>query len=98
MRHERDDPEGGWEKDARFCWREDGVRVRIFRDGDKILYRWEGRSIKGKDRASRWEYKFTLIRGTGKYEGIKEEATSSGYSTTPMQKAPNQAYEDWSWK
>jgi len=36
MRHERDDPEGGWKKDERFCWREDSVSVRIYPDGECI--------------------------------------------------------------
>jgi hypothetical protein len=43
----------------------------------------ESRSIKGKDWASTWETKFTLLRGTGKYEGIKEKGTSSSHTIAP---------------
>ncbi len=67
-----------------------GYAVGTDRDGDKIYHRWESRSTKGKDWASIWETKFTFVRGTGKYEGIKEKGTSSSHTI-----APNQAYEDW---
>ncbi len=60
------------------------------RDGDKIYYRIEGRRIKGKYWASTWEGKYIILRGTGKYEGIKGEGTESLYAI-----APKQMYEDW---
>jgi hypothetical protein len=65
------------------------------RDGDKVLHRWEGRAKKGKDWGSGWGNKFTLLRGTGKYEGIRVEGTTSVHYATPLQKAPKQGYEDW---
>jgi hypothetical protein len=60
------------------------------RDGDKIYFRGEGRRIKGKFWAAVWEGRFTILRGTGKYEGIKGKGTASSY---PI--APKQAYTDW---
>ncbi len=60
------------------------------RDGDKIYYRGEGRRMKGKYWASTWEGRLTILRGTGKYEGIKGKGTASSY---PI--APKQAYSDW---
>jgi hypothetical protein len=60
------------------------------RDGDKIYYRSEIRRLKGKFREGAWEVKSIILRGTGKYEGIKGEGTSSAYEIAPMQ-----LYEDW---
>ena len=55
-----------------------------------MYYRWEARRTKGKLWASTWEGKITILRGTGKYEGIKGEGTASFYVI-----APKQVYEDW---
>jgi hypothetical protein len=67
-----------------------GYQESTDRDGDKIYYRFEARRIKGKYWGSQWEGKFTILRGTGKYEGIKGEGTSSTYVIAPMQQ-----YSDW---
>jgi TolB-like protein len=67
-----------------------GYTVGTDRDGDKIIHQWESKPIKGKYWASTWNTKFTFLRGTGKYEGIKVGGTSSTHNI-----APNQAYEDW---
>ena len=60
------------------------------RDGDKIYYRGEGTRLKGKFWTSVWEGKTTILRGTGKYEGIKGEERWSSYLIAPMQH-----YSDW---
>jgi hypothetical protein len=67
-----------------------GYTVGTDRDGDKIYHQWESKPIKGKYGASIWKTKFILLRGTGKYEGIKEGGTAITHTI-----APNQAYEDW---
>jgi hypothetical protein len=55
------------------------------RDGDKIYYRWEGTRIKGKLWGSQWEGKYTILRGTGKYEGIQGKGTWTYHNPAPMQ-------------
>ncbi|MGD0623149.1 MAG: hypothetical protein ABSB32_00350 [Thermodesulfobacteriota bacterium] len=60
------------------------------RDGDKIYYRWEARRIKGKLWGSEYEGQSTILRGTGKYEGIQGKGTYSLYLIAPMQ-----SYTDW---
>ena len=67
-----------------------GYQESTDRDGNKIYYRFEGRRLKGKLWGSVWEGKSTILRGTGKYEGIKGEGTFSMYTTAPMQ-----SYTDW---
>ena len=67
-----------------------GYQESTDRDGNKIYYRTEGRRIKGKFWASVWEGKSTILRGTGKYEGIRGEGTFSSYPIAPMQH-----YVDW---
>ncbi len=71
------------------CWNR-RTSVGTDPDGDKIYHRYESKLIKGKW-ARTWNTKFGFLRGTGKYEGIKEGGgTSSTYHV-----APNQSYEDW---
>ncbi|MFH0871303.1 MAG: hypothetical protein V1878_02250 [bacterium] len=60
------------------------------RDGDKLYYRSEGKRMKGKLWASYWEGEYTIVRGTGKWEGIKGRGNWSMYPTAPMQ-----SYTDW---
>ena len=67
-----------------------GYQESTDRDGDKIYFRYEGRRLKGKLWGSAWEGKSTILRGTGKYEGIKGEGTWSSYLIAPMQQ-----YTDW---
>jgi len=55
------------------------------RDGDKIYWAWEAKVVKGV-----WSGPITVIRGTGKFEGLKGKATWISY-----QVAPNQNYCDW---
>jgi hypothetical protein len=67
-----------------------GYQESTDRDGDKVYSRWEGRRVKGKYWGSQWDGKSTILRGTGKYEGIKGEGTYSVYNIAPMQ-----GYTDW---
>jgi hypothetical protein len=62
-----------------------GYREITDRDGDKIYYRWEGTRIKGKLWGSQWDGKSTILRGTGKYEGIQGKGTWSYHNPAPMQ-------------
>ncbi len=62
-----------------------GVIECTDRDGDKIYWTWEGKAVKGL-----WSGPMTVVRGTGKFEGLKGKAT---WSTVPV--APNQSYVDW---
>jgi len=63
------------------------------RDGDKIYWRDEAKRLKGKIWASYWEAEITILKGTGKYEGIKGKGTASAY---PI--APKQFYADAEWE
>jgi len=67
-----------------------GYQEATDREGDKIYYRWEGKRIKGKLWGSLWECKLTILRGTGKYEGIRGRGAYSMYPIAPMQ-----SYTDW---
>lgn len=67
-----------------------GYQESTDRDGDKIYYRFEGSRLKGKFWTSVWRGKTIILRGTGKYEGIKGEGTWSSYMIAPMQH-----YSDW---
>jgi hypothetical protein len=67
-----------------------GYEESTDRDGNKIYYRFEGSFLKGKFWGSYWEGKSTILRGTGKYEGIKGEAKWSSYAIAPMQ-----SFSDW---
>ncbi len=67
-----------------------GYQESTDRDGNKIYYRFEGSRLKGKFGGSVWEGKSTILRGTGKYEGIKGEGTWSSYM-----KSSTQFYSDW---
>jgi hypothetical protein len=51
------------------------------RDGDKFFTKWEGKST-GE---ATWEGEYTVLKGTGKYEGIKGKGTWSLQSVAPMQ-------------
>ena len=55
------------------------------RDGDKIYYTWEGKRLRGELWASYWEIKSTIVKGSGKYEGIKGKSTGSLYPVKGMQ-------------
>jgi len=55
------------------------------RDGDKYYLRSEGKRMKGKYWASYWEGEYTIVKGTGKYEGIQGKGTFSFYNPGPMQ-------------
>ena len=62
-----------------------GYTERTDRDGHKTLYSFEGKL--GKVKASGTA---VIVRGTGKYEGIKGKATWDSYAV-----APNQNYTNW---
>ena len=55
------------------------------RDGDKIYWTWETKVVKGL-----WSGPWTVLRGTGKFEGLKGKGTWSNVNV-----APNQDYVDW---
>jgi len=55
------------------------------RDGAKYYYRSEGKRLRGELWASYWEGETIIVKGTGRYEGIKGKATWSLYPISPMQ-------------
>ena len=63
-----------------------GYMVVTDRDGDKYYMTWKN---KVKSPPS-WEGEITIVKGTGKYEGIHGKGTFVSY---PM--APTQYYADW---
>jgi hypothetical protein len=62
-----------------------GVNEWTDRDGDKIYWAWEGKGTK-----EFWSGPITIVRGTGKFQGLKGHAIWTYYGV-----APNQAYADW---
>ena len=63
-----------------------GYTVSIDKDGDKRYSKWEGESVA----ESHWKGKWTFVKGTGKYEGIKGGGTFSSFTL-----APGQSYSEW---
>ena len=89
---------GGWLDETQGVWESNpkmdigsgyGYVVGTDRDGDKIYIRWEGKKDKG-DPHSRGTG--TIIKGTGKWEGIQGRGTF--VSTTV---APGEGYTDSEW-
>jgi len=66
-----------------------GYAVLTDRDGDKICARWEGKKVRGDPRARGTG---TILKGTGKWEGIQGKTT---WVTTFV--APGQSYTDQEW-
>jgi hypothetical protein len=65
-----------------------GVNEWTDRDGDKIYWTWEGNwTDMGK---GVWSGPITIVRGTGKFERLKGNATYTYHAV-----APKQAYADW---
>jgi hypothetical protein len=62
-----------------------GVILFTDRDGNKMYCTWEGKGEKGL-----WSGPGSIVRGTGKFEGVKGKAT---FSTVVV--APNQFYAEW---
>lgn len=58
-----------------------GYGVSFFKDGAKTFRTWEGKSV-GE---GHWKGTYSLIKGTGKYEGIKGGGTWDSYSLAPQQ-------------
>jgi hypothetical protein len=58
-------------------------------EGDKYYWLGEGKLVEGKGA----EGKLTILRGTGKYEGLQGKGTYTNYSV-----APGQSYSDWEWE
>jgi hypothetical protein len=56
------------------------------KDGDKYSFTWKG----GTTEPKLWEGEFTVVNGTGKYDGMRGKAT---YVNRPA--APNLRYVDW---
>jgi len=67
-----------------------GYEEATDRDGNKIYSKFEGRREKGAFWQSQWKGETTILRGTGKYEGIRGKGTYTGYPIAPMQ-----SYSDW---
>jgi hypothetical protein len=65
-----------------------GYEVVSDRDGDKWWRRWEGKALK----ENYWEGKYTIVSGTGKFEGIKGKGNWS-----VVMLGPNQFYSDEEW-
>ena len=65
-----------------------GYEVVSDRDGDKWWRRWEGKAVK----ENCWEGKYTIVNGTGKFEGIRGKGTWSVFEV-----APQQFYSDEEW-
>jgi len=63
----------------------EGVIEWTDRDGDRIYWAYEAKAVKGVTSGP-----ITVIRGTGKFEGLKGRATWINYEP-----APNQTYTDW---
>jgi len=63
------------------------------RDGNKYYYRSEGKRLRGELWASYWEGETVIVKGTGKYEGIKGKTTWSLYPLTEMQSITDEEYE-----
>jgi len=62
-----------------------GVILFTDRDGDKMYWAWESKMEKGISSGP-----ITVLRGTGKFEGLKGKGTWSAVFV-----APNQFYVDW---
>ena len=58
-----------------------GYGVSYLKDGAKTFRTWEGKSV-GE---GHWKGTYSLIKGTGKYEGIKGGGTWDSYSLAPQQ-------------
>jgi hypothetical protein len=62
-----------------------GVILFTDRDGDKMFWAWEGKGQNGL-----WSGPATIVRGTGKFEGLKGKATWSSVDVSATQ-----FYVDW---
>ena len=63
------------------------------RDGDKICTKSEGRRAKGQYWGASWEGTLTIVKGTGKYEGIQGRAKWSFYNPAKMWTVVNAEWE-----
>lgn len=55
------------------------------RDDDRYYYRRRGKLLRMEEWGSYWEGECTIVKGTGKYEGIKGKGIWSAYVVAPMQ-------------
>jgi len=60
------------------------------KDGDKCFYRWEGGYHKDALGGTYWKGKYTFVKGTGKWEGIRGNGVSISRNV-----APGWGYTDW---
>ena len=58
-----------------------GYGVTFYKDGDKTFRSWEGKSV-GQ---GHWQGTYKVIKGTGKYEGIKGGGTWNSYFLAPQE-------------
>ncbi len=65
-----------------------GYEVLSDSTGDKWWRRWDGKLLKD----GHWEGKYTIVNGTGKFEGIRGTGTFSAFLVAPMQFYSD---EDW---
>jgi len=63
------------------------------RDGDKYYYTWKAKRLRGEIWASYWKGELTIVKGTGKFQGIKGKGTFFSYPIAPMQ-----FYSDAEWE
>ena len=63
------------------------------RDGDKVCTKTEGRRTKGQYWVSSWEGTSTIVKGTGKYEGIQGRTKWSFYNPAKMWTVANAEWE-----
>ena len=57
-----------------------GYGISTFKDGSKTFRSWEGKAV-GK---GHWQGTWTVIKGTGKYEGATGGGTWDSYSLAPQ--------------
>jgi hypothetical protein len=58
-----------------------GYGVTYYKDGDKTFRSWEGKSVG----PGHWQGTYKVIKGTGKYEGIKGGGNWDSYYVAPQQ-------------
>jgi len=66
-----------------------GYTLSTDRGGDKVYMQWEGKRVQGD---LHWRGTGTIVKGTGKWEGIQGKCT--WIETNP---APGQMYDDVDW-
>lgn len=66
----------------------EGYTKFLFADGSWFALSWQARTVTGKDGLSVSEGQGTILKGTGRYEGIKGTAVFSGRELRPASQDP----------